>query len=147
MWEEVSDLQKKVALSQSKISCLREQVDRGCSEKLALEHEVCVLRCNLKNRDKNVKELRTEVSRQSDRYNDLWLVHGTSLEEVQNLSSEVIALRSDVREESAGRRPRARTPRVLAPGPGGQVVRPVVLRALVAGMRDLGGGQWIGTVS
>ena len=47
--------------------------------------------------------MRVEVSRQSDRYNDLWSAYRISLEEVQTLRSKVIALRSCVRVESAGR--------------------------------------------
>ena len=49
--------------------------------------------------DKDVEELRTEVSRQSDRYDDLWFIHGALLEEAQKLCSKVIALRSGVRVE------------------------------------------------
>ena len=92
------------------------------------QHEVRVLRGNLKGMTKNVEELRAEISHQSDRYNDLWFVHGTSLEEVQKLRSEVIALRSGVRVESVGGWLGARTgtPRVLAssPGSGSQPGRP-----------------------
>jgi len=100
--EEVYDLQEKVTSAQSEISSLREQIDKGCSEKLALEHKACVLQGNLKSRDKDVEELRAEISRQSDRYNNLWLVHGTLLEEVQTLRSEIIALRSGLQVESIG---------------------------------------------
>ena len=109
-----------MASAQSEISSLREQIDRGCSEKLALEREVRVLRGNLESRDKNVEELRDKISRQLDHYNDLWLVHGMSLEEAQKLHSEVITLRSGVRVESTGGwlGVKTRNPRVLAHGPG-----------------------------
>ena len=69
---------------------------------LALEHEVRVLRGNLKSHDKNVEELRAKISRQSDCYNNFWSAHGTSLEETQMLCSQVIVLRSSVRVESTG---------------------------------------------
>jgi len=59
-----------------------------------------VLRGNLESLDKDVEELRAELSRQSNRYNDLWHVHGTSLEEVQKLRSEIITLKYDVQVES-----------------------------------------------
>ena len=39
-WEEVSNLQENVTLAQSAISSLREQIDKGCVEKLALYHEI-----------------------------------------------------------------------------------------------------------
>ena len=73
--EEVSDLQEKLASAQSEIFSLREHIDRGCLEKLPLEREVRVLRGNFESRDKDVKELRAKISHQSNRYNDLWLVH------------------------------------------------------------------------
>ena len=47
-WEEVSDLQGKVASAQSKVSSLREQIDRERTEKLELNHEVHGLKHNLK---------------------------------------------------------------------------------------------------
>ena len=53
----------------------------------------------MESRDKDVEELRTEVSCQSDRYDDLWLIHGTLLEEAHQLHSEVITLISGVRVE------------------------------------------------
>ena len=130
----------------SRISPLRDQIDRGCSEKLALEHEVRVLRGNLESRDKNMEELRAEISRQLHRYNDLWCVHGTSLE-VQTLRSEVIALRYGVQVESAGRwlGGENRNPEGPLSWPGGRVVSlgdwPIMLRDLTAGMRDLEDGQ------
>ena len=71
-----------MASAQSEIFFLREQIDKGCAEKLALEHEVCVLRGNLEGRDKNVEQLRPAISHQSDHYNDLWSTPGTSLKEV-----------------------------------------------------------------
>ena len=49
-----------------------------------------------------MKELRTEVSCQSDRFDNLWPIHGALLEEAQKLRSEVIALRSSVRVGGAG---------------------------------------------
>ena len=72
---------------------------------------------------------------------------------MQKLRSQVITLRSGSRVESAEGWLRARTatPKVLVPGPGGRVVspggRPIMLRALTAGMRDLGGGQQIEAVA
>ena len=56
----------------------------------------------MEGRDKDVDKLRTEVSRQLDRYDDLWLVHDTLLEEAQKLRFEVITLRSSVRVEGVG---------------------------------------------
>ena len=49
--------------AQSEIFSLREQIYRGCSKKLALEREICMLRGSLESHDKDVEELRTEVSR------------------------------------------------------------------------------------
>ena len=80
----------------------------GCYEKLALERELRAVRSSLESRDKDVEGLRTEVSRQSGRYDDLWLAHGILLEEARKLCSEVIALRSGVRVEDVGVRPRVR---------------------------------------
>ena len=40
------------------------------------------MQSSLESRDKDVEKLRTEVLRQSDCYDDLWLVHGMLLEEV-----------------------------------------------------------------
>jgi len=108
---------------------------------------------NLESRDKDVEELRAEVSCQSDCYNDLSLVHETSLEEAQKLRSDVIALRSGIRVESAEGWLEARTGtlRVLAPSPGGRVVsrgdRLIMLRTPTAGMRDLSYGQRIEAVA
>ena len=85
MWEEVSDLQKKVTSAQSEISTLREQIDKERVEKLALKHEVWVLKNNLKNR-KDV-ELKYEPSRQLERYDELWIAHGSLIEEVHKLHS------------------------------------------------------------
>ena len=153
MLEEVSSLQEKLAPAQSEISSFREHIERGCSNKLALECEVCVLWGNLESCDKDVKKLRAEISRQSDRCNDIWLVHKASLEEMQKLHSEVISLRSNVQVESARGwlRGENRNPEGLASGPVGRVVSPrdrsVVLKALAAGMRDLRGSQQIGTVA
>ena len=89
-----------MASAQSEISSLCEQINEGCVEKLALKHEIRVLRDNLESCGKDVEELRVEVSRQSDHYNDLWSAHGTSLEEVQMLRSQVIDLRLGVRVEN-----------------------------------------------
>ena len=55
----------------------------------------------MEGRGKDVEELRAEVSHQSNHYKEL-CAHGTSLEEVQMLCSQVIALKSDVKVESAG---------------------------------------------
>ena len=60
-----------------------------------------MLRGNLKSRDKDVEELRAKISHQSDRYNDLWLVQETSIEEAQKLHFGVIALRSGIQVNSA----------------------------------------------
>ena len=49
-----------------------------------------------------MEELRTEVSHQSDRYDDLWHVHGVLLEEAQKLHFEVIALRLGILVEGVG---------------------------------------------
>jgi len=112
-----------------------------------------VLRGNLESHDKDVEELKVEISRQSDHDNNLWLVHETSLEEVQKIRPEVIALRSDVQVKSTREWLGARTgaPRVLAPGSRGRVIGPgersIVLRAVEAGIRDPGDGQRIGAVA
>jgi len=58
----VSDLQEKVASDQLEISSLQEQIDMGRVKKLTLKHEVRVLKNNLKNREKDVEELKVEVS-------------------------------------------------------------------------------------
>ena len=91
-----------MATTQSKVSSLREQIDKGRVKKLALENEVRLLRDNLKSHDKGVEEFRAEASCQSDCFNELWSAHGTLLEEVQMLRSQVIALRSGFRVESVG---------------------------------------------
>ena len=67
----MSDLQKKIDSAQSEIFSLQKWVNRGSSEKLALERELRAVRSSLEGCDKDVEELRTEVSRQSDRYDDL----------------------------------------------------------------------------
>ena len=59
----MSDLQGKVASAQSTISMFQEQIDKRRVEKLALAHEVRLLKNNLGNREKDVKELMAEVSR------------------------------------------------------------------------------------
>jgi len=56
---------------------------------------------NLERRDNNAEELRPEISHQSDHYNNLWLLHGTSMEEAQKLRSEIMALRSGIHVDSA----------------------------------------------
>jgi len=66
----MSDLHEKVPSTQSEISSLREQINKGCVEKLALKHEVQMLKNNLKNCEKDV-ELRAEASRQSQHYDEL----------------------------------------------------------------------------
>ena len=77
----MSDLQDKVASAQSAISSLREQIDKGRVEQLALKHEVRVLKNNLENHEKDVKELMAEPSRQSEHYDELWKAHWVLLEE------------------------------------------------------------------
>ena len=77
----MSDLQGKVSLAQLEFSSLHEQIDKDHAEKLALKHEICVLKNNLKNQDKDVEELRAEDSRQSDYYDELWKAHEVLLEE------------------------------------------------------------------
>ena len=54
--------------AQSEISSLREQINKGYAEKLELKREVCVLRNNLENHDKDVDELRAEASSQPNCY-------------------------------------------------------------------------------
>jgi len=85
---------EKIALAQSEILSLWKRIDGGCSEKLALERELHIVRSSLESHDNDMEELRIEISCQSDRYDDIWLVHETLLEETQKLRSEVIALRS-----------------------------------------------------
>ena len=72
----------------------------------------------------DVEELRTEVSLQSDRYDNLWLAHGTLLEEAHKLHFEVIALRLGVRVEGVGvgLGSGIRSPRVLASDTEGPVI-------------------------
>jgi len=88
----------------------------------------------------DVEELRTEVSRQSDRYDNLWLAHGTLLEEAQKLHFEVIALRLGVRVEGVGvgLGSGIGSPRALASDIEGRVVSLrhylTVSRALAVGM-------------
>jgi len=52
-------------------------------EKLTLKQEICMLTKKLKNRDKEVEELKTDDSHQSDRYDKLWKAHKVLLEETQ----------------------------------------------------------------
>ena len=59
---EVSELQGKVASALSEISSWG-QIDEERAEKLSLKREVHFLKTNLKNRDKDVEELRAENSR------------------------------------------------------------------------------------
>ena len=61
-----------------------------------------MLQGNLESRDKDVEEFRAEILCQLERYNNLWLVHGTLLEDAHLLRSEAITLRSGIRVESAG---------------------------------------------
>ena len=77
-----------------------------------------MLRGSLESRDKDVEELSTEISRHLDRYDDLWFVHETLLEE---LRSEIIALRSGVLVERAGGwlRGKNRNPEGPSSWPGG----------------------------
>ena len=72
-----------------------EQIDKGRVEKLALTHEVWVLKNNLGNHEKD-EELRVEASRQSDRYDELWRAHGVLLEEAQKLRLQAIILSSEI---------------------------------------------------
>ena len=62
----MSDFREKVASTQSEISLLQEQIDKGGVKKVALKHEVRVLKNNLENREKDVEELRFEASHQSE---------------------------------------------------------------------------------
>ena len=57
----MSDLQEKMDSAYQR-SSLREQIDSGCSEKLALERELRAIQSRLEGCDKNVEELRSEVS-------------------------------------------------------------------------------------
>ena len=59
----MSNLQEKIDSAQSEILSLREWIDGGCSEKLALERELRAIQSSLEGCDKDVEELRTEVSR------------------------------------------------------------------------------------
>ena len=72
-------------MAQSEISSLRDQIDKGRVEKLALMHEVWVLKNNLGHHEKDIEELRAEASRQSDRYDELWRAHGVLLKKAQKL--------------------------------------------------------------
>ena len=86
-----------------------------------------------------MEELRAKVSRQSDRYNDLWLIHEAMLEEAQKLRSEVITLRSVVR--IGGNRGRLR---VENKSPKGPVSRPGVSGRQFGRSSDRaeGSGSW-----
>ena len=57
------------------------------TKKLTLKHEVHVLKSNIKNQDKDVKELKVEGSHQSDHYDELWRAHEVLLEVTQKLRS------------------------------------------------------------
>jgi len=92
-----------------KIGCLGpigdslwEQIDKEQAEKLALKYKVRVLEKNSERHEKDVKEMRAEVSHQSKRYNDLWSADGELLEKVQTLRSQVTIFSSGGRVESAG---------------------------------------------
>jgi len=78
----VSDLQGKIGSTQSEVSSLQEQLYKEHMEKLALKHDVRVLRNNLDNRDKDVKALKAEASRRLDHCDDLWKAHMVLLKEV-----------------------------------------------------------------
>ena len=97
----------------------------------------------MEGRDKDMEELRIEVSCQSDRYVDLLFAHEALLEEAQKLRSEVVALRSVIQVEGVGDSPgsRTRAPRVLSPDLEGRDIslgdRPTMLRVLIVGMREL----------
>ena len=80
-WEEVTELQGKVASAQLKIFSLREKIDEEHAKKLSLKREVHLLKNNLENRDKDVEELRGENFRQSDHYDELWKAHDALLGE------------------------------------------------------------------
>jgi len=98
----------------------------------------------LESRDKNVEGLRIEVLHQSGSYDDLWLAHGTLLEEAQKLHFEIIALNRvsvyRVLRHVLGLGIEAS--RILASDMEGRHVslghHPVVPRALGVGMRELG---------
>ena len=85
----------------------------------------------MESHDKDVEELRIEVSHHPDCYNDLWLVHETSLEEVQKLRPKVIALRSGIRVDSAGEwlGGENRNPEGPSSRPGDRVVSPEMDRS------------------
>jgi len=61
--EELFDLQEKMDSAQSEILSLRERDDRGCFEKLTLVRELRAMQSSLESHDKDVEELRPEVSR------------------------------------------------------------------------------------
>lgn len=82
-----------------------------------------MLRGSLESRDKDVEELRIEVSRQSDHYDDLCLVYEILLEKAQKLRSDIITLRSSVRRDRwRMARGENGTLRVLALGSEGWVI-------------------------
>jgi len=144
---EVSELWGKVASAQSEISSLREHIDKERVEKLSLKHEVHLLKTNLENWDKDVKELRVDDSRQSGSYDELWKAHEALLEETQKLCSRIIFLSLSGPAEGSGGWKGVQTavPRGMASNPGAQITsqggRPIRLGALVAGAGDLTDGR------
>ena len=61
-WDEMSELQEVAASTQSKISSLREEIDKERAKKLELKHKVRLLE-NLEHCKNDVKELRVDASR------------------------------------------------------------------------------------
>ena len=69
--DEICVLQERVVSAQSEISSLREQINWERAEKLELKHKVQILKKDMERREDDMKELRADASRQSERYYEL----------------------------------------------------------------------------
>ena len=88
-FDDIYSLQKKVASYQSEIASLRAQIYQKCVEKLELKHRIRMLEKDLECREHDVQELRANIKRQCDRYNELWKTHSDLLMEGQLFRSQV----------------------------------------------------------
>ena len=77
------------ASDQSEITYLLAQIARERAELLELKHKIQRLEKDLEHRDSDVKELRADMERQYDHYNELWRACDDLLMEVQTLRSQV----------------------------------------------------------
>ena len=56
---------------------------------MELKHKIQGLEKNLKHREIDIEELRADVARQCNRYNEFWKAHGDLLMEAHTLRSQV----------------------------------------------------------